>query len=491
MKRAALAALAAVMILFSCDENPGNPEDRNGEDLLRLNVSVGQGINGSPSTGTHYHSPGDTIYYNYSLNTGFAELAVTIDSESVSPDSFLVITVNCSLVAECRKAVRWVFPVSKAVYYSTLAIGYDRTMYFGTGIFLNPRPPDVNPENRFYAIDEDGVEKWSYPLPGYVFSPVIGMAGRVFVQDSTNTCYAFNSSGNLLWSFNEWESNHYRPEVGQRNPAIAADGSVLVPADGLYALNPASGDLIWHFRGRYTKACRAAPSVAGDGTIYIVIGQDSLYAVNPDGSSKWRTGFENDYEMSFSAPAIDDRGVVYIPSESNYGSFLYAFRADGSRKWRVSIPGDRSVRASPVIGPDGCIYLATKAGAAGSSLISMSSSGGIIWEYHVEGVHVQPDDIYSTPSVGADGMIYFGAETGCLYCLDPGGNLNWKVQLEYGINWSSPVIDYDGTIYIGTVSNDSNYNYTGNVYAVGSSSLGYGATPWPTFRHDNQNTGRY
>ncbi|MBD3179812.1 MAG: PQQ-binding-like beta-propeller repeat protein [Candidatus Latescibacteria bacterium] len=491
MKRAASSLILAAVLLCSCQEKPEEPEDGENFNFLKLTVTVDPGIYGSPDPGVHNHFPGDTVQYSYSLQSGFSELCVSIDSAPAPADSLLVMTGSCSLTARCRKAVKWVLPVNKAVYYSTLAIGYDRTMYFGTGIFLNPRPPGVNPENRFYAIDEDGLVKWSYPLPGYIFSPVIGMAGRVFVQDSTNTCYAFNSSGALLWSFNDWESTHYKPEVGQRNPAIAVDGSVLVPADGLYALNPASGALRWHFRGRFHKECRASPSVGADGTIYVVIGQDSIYAVNPDGSPKWRTGFQIASEMSFAAPAIDEQGVVYIPSESYEGSFLYAFRADGTRKWRIEIPGFRFVRASPVISPGGDIYIATKSGSEDAALISVSPSGTILWEYPVESVHMTPDDIYSTPSVGSDGLIYFGGETGCLYCVNPGGTLSWKVQLEYGINWSSPVIDYDGTIYIGTVSSDSNYIYTGNIYAVESSSSGYASTPWPTFRHDNQNTGKY
>jgi outer membrane protein assembly factor BamB len=490
MRRTALFIL--VLFLACCDEKPEEPQENPDYGTVTLTVEVDPGVVGFPSSDLYTHYPGDTVHYSYSLEPGFSGLSVCVDSSPLQPDSFIVIAESCSLTARCRKAVKWVLHVDKAVYYSTPAIGYDRTIYFGTGIFLNPPRGGVNPENRIYAIDTDGTEKWSYPLPGYVFSPVIGMAGRIFVQDSTNTCYAFNSAGTLLWQFNDWDNNHYRPEVGQRNPAVAEDGSILVPADGLYALNPSDGTRLWRF-GRGARECKASPSVAEDGTIYIVIGQDSLYAIHPGGGSRWRTGFQNANEMSFSTPAIDDQGVIYLSAESNSGSFLYAFRADGSRKWRISIPGYRKVRASPVIAPDGSIYFATRAGAVGypATLIAVSPGGSIIWEYTVETVHQTPDDIYSTPSVGADGLIYFGGETGFLYCLNPDGTLNWEVQLEYGINWSSPVIDYDGTIYIGTVSSDSTYIYTGNVYAVESSSAGYGSSPWPTFRHDNQNTGRY
>jgi outer membrane protein assembly factor BamB len=163
---------------------------------------------------------------------------------------------------------------------------------------------------------------------------------------------------------------------------------------------------------------------------------------------------------------------------------------NGSLKWRIPIAGARIVRASPAIGADGTIYVTTKAGGEDvrGRLLAYSPSGSLIWEYALERLHATPDDSYSSPSIGADDVIYFGAETGMLYAVNPDGTLKWNHPL-VGINWSSPVILRDGTLLIGGIDNGP--GYTGVLCAVITTSSGYAAgSPWPRFMHDNRNTGR-
>src|SRR5690606_18842058 len=70
--------------------------------------------------------------------------------------------------------------------------------------------------------------------------------------------------------------------------------------------------------------------------------------------------------------------------------------------------------------------------------------------------------IRSSPSIGADGTIYFGSYDGWLYAVHPDGTERWSVGLHCGLPWgcqpvsSSPSIGPDGTIYI----------VAGNLYAV-------------------------
>ncbi|MEO0080493.1 MAG: PQQ-binding-like beta-propeller repeat protein, partial [candidate division WOR-3 bacterium] len=73
-----------------------------------------------------------------------------------------------------------------------------------------------------------------------------------------------------------------------------------------------------------------------------------------------------------------------------------------------------------------------------------------------------------------------GSDDGYLYAIKPDGKLRWRYRTE-GPIYSSPAIGSDGTAYFG--SND------GYLYAVqGSAPLA--DSPWPKFRHDNQNSGR-
>ena len=78
-------------------------------------------------------------------------------------------------------------------------------------------------------------------------------------------------------------------------------------------------------------------------------------------------------------------------------------------------------------------------------------------------------------------MIYFGAETGFLYALNSDGSLAWNYGTGNGINWTSPAIASDGTVYIG--------NNDGKLIALSTSSMGLANVAWPKFRHNNNNTG--
>ena len=68
------------------------------------------------------------------------------------------------------------------------------------------------------------------------------------------------------------------------------------------------------------------------------------------------------------------------------------------------------------------------------------------WEF-TTGAPVQ-----STPSIGADGTVYFGSGDKKVYAVDgASGNKKWEFQTRGPIILSSPAIGSDGTIYIGSM----------------------------------------
>jgi len=65
--------------------------------------------------------------------------------------------------------------------------------------------------------------------------------------------------------------------------------------------------------------------------------------------------------------------------------------------------------------------------------------------------------VNSTPAVGADGSLYFGAEDNRVYAVLPNGTNRWQFQTG-GLVWSSPALGADETVYFGSLD--------GQVYAV-------------------------
>ena len=403
------------------------------------------------------------------------------DSADVSVVAGQTVTADFSLTPEID-IIKWQFITDKPIYYSTPAIDDNGIIYVGTGMYL------WTTSGSLYAINPDGTLKWKYDLNNNATSPVIGEDGTIYIMDRKNVLYALDQGGILKWRYNAWDNDDFA-EVGQRTVAIGYDNTLYVYVGlALYAVN-ADGTRKWKFDPkRGGSRCGASPVVGSDSTIYAILGGEILYAVKPDGTLKWEFYLENYDEHSYTSPTLDINDVIYFGTENREGGYVYAVYPNGILKWRILAGSLRPVRASSVIGMDGTIYIATKAYShrQPAEVLAISPEGKINWRFTVESIHFTPDDVYSTPAIGADGLIYFTAETGFIYALNPDGTLNWKQDLECGINWSSPTLIDDGTIYIGGLKNDG-----GSLFAVQSDSPGLAGSPWPTFRQNNKNTGRY
>ena len=183
----------------------------------------------------------------------------------------------------------------------------------------------------------------------------------------------------------------------------------------------------------------SSPAICNAGTIYIGNVYSNLYALNPDGSIKWKYTTGN---IIMSSPAIGSDGTIYFGSTDKN---LYALNPDGTKKWKYTT--ENEVYSSPAIGSDGTIYI----GIDDGNLYALNPDGTEKWNKTLG------DWIGSSPAIGGDGTIYVGSGDGNLYALNPDGSIKWNYSTKREI-YSSPAIGSDGTIYIGS--------YDGNLYAI-------------------------
>jgi outer membrane protein assembly factor BamB len=105
-------------------------------------------------------------------------------------------------------------------------------------------------------------------------------------------------------------------DVGNAAPAIALDGTVYVGnGDGLRALNGSTGALIWLFS---TANVSSSPAIGGDGTVFFGCDDGSFYAVNPNGTLRFKISTGGPISSS---PAIAPDGTVVFVSDDG---FMYA-----------------------------------------------------------------------------------------------------------------------------------------------------------------------
>jgi hypothetical protein len=68
-----------------------------------LTVNVGEGVTGTPATGTSVDKKGTVIHYSYSLQSGYGDLAVTLDGAPVAASGTVTLNANHTLAANASK----------------------------------------------------------------------------------------------------------------------------------------------------------------------------------------------------------------------------------------------------------------------------------------------------------------------------------------------------------------------------------------------------
>ncbi|MGH7968445.1 MAG: PQQ-binding-like beta-propeller repeat protein, partial [Limisphaerales bacterium] len=81
-----------------------------------------------------------------------------------------------------------------------------------------------------------------------------------------------------------------------------------------------------------------------------------------------------------------------------------------------------------------------------SNLCAVTPDGALKWMFFLG------TSSYGSPSVGLDGTIYFGADSGAFFAVDPRGFQKWQFQAD-GFVETSPALAADGTIYFGSQFN--------------------------------------
>ncbi len=87
----------------------------------------------------------------------------------------------------------------------------------------------------------------------------------------------------------------------------------------------------------------------------------------------------------------------------------------------------------------------------GRSAHSGPTSNRVRWIFST-GKRDKEGGIETDPVIGPDGTVYFGANNGILYALDPeNGDIRWAFPTGFDIFaiYSSPFVDRDGIVYFG------------------------------------------
>jgi outer membrane protein assembly factor BamB len=153
-----------------------------------------------------------------------------------------------------------------------------------------------------------------------------------------------DQNGNKVWS----------AEEQFLSPAIDRNGNIFGGSfyGGGFSALDSKGNHLWDGS---CGSIEGSPVIANDGTIYIGSRNNYLYALNPDGSRKWRYKTRGRIAAS---PVIGDDGTLYVTTQDARRDVLYAISAEGKLLWKhkfVSL--EETTYGSPVMDQNGILYV--------------------------------------------------------------------------------------------------------------------------------------
>jgi hypothetical protein len=344
-----------------------------------------------------------TVVWSYDVGSAI------VSSPAVSQDGTIYVGSSAALYAITNAGSvasnKWTFGAGLSLDNSSPAIGADGTIYFVGSA-----------SNALFAVNPDGIQKWSLFKGGGGGTPAIGLDNTIYFQDYTGF-YAITRAGEVRWKLLVGDSQPSSPVIGPDgtvyisswefakicaispdgsqkwcrdlssspgdSPAISTDGVLFVPGQPLCAL-ARDGTRIWSL----DLAIRLdGPPVIGEGgTLYVAAsGSHTLYAVDSSGKVIWHA-LESASRVPSTAPALDDAGNVYYCVSNS----VVALGAGGDVLWTVyggdSSPGLTLAVTSPVLGPDGTVYAAL--GSKLYAIVQTNRPAGSSWPmYHQNARH--------------------------------------------------------------------------------------------------------
>jgi len=146
------------------------------------------------------------------------------------------------------------------------------------------------------------------------------------------------------------------------------------------------------------------------------------------------------------SPALSPDGRTLYASANGA---LYAVNSDGSLKWKFPVDG---IAATPSVDSNGNVYVNT-----GSTTYSLNAAGELRWSYSLFSINIK----YSAVTIGWDGTLFI-ENLVVLDALDYRGKLRWRfpfAEVLTALSDASPIVDIEGESYQGLIPGQARVNF--------------------------------
>ncbi|WP_036222887.1 fibronectin type III domain-containing protein [Mesoaciditoga lauensis] len=346
---------------------------------LMWRIKIGSNLKGSPaigSDGTVYI--GSDTGYLYAINPDGSvdwkcDLGSPIyTSPAIASDGTVYVGTNSGLLYAINSdgTIKWQYQV-QAEYDNTttnMAITAGPTIDSeGAAVYVASANGDV-----FSINTANGHENWKYstgssmggnPIYG---SPSIGANNKLYVAANNGKLYALSTAdGSLSWSYT------YSTSPGQGSfscPAVGNNGDVYFGSfnDNFYVMNSQTGTPLKTLAvNSYVTSSPAIESDYPNLVFYFTASDGSLYKYDiANGNTQYQQIKIGDhYRVNLSSPTIGADGMVYVGGINDEArkSYLYAINPDGTIKWKSQVGVNAPAITSPTLG-NGVLYFTANDG---------------------------------------------------------------------------------------------------------------------------------
>jgi outer membrane protein assembly factor BamB len=131
----------------------------------------------------------------------------------------------------------------------------------------------------------------------------------------------------------------------------------------------------------------SSPAIGADGTVFFASLDGNLYALQPDGSERWRfhTGGVTD-----SSPVLDESGNLYL----TVGACILSFDRNGKKRWDDCSPV--TIDGAPAVAASGAVYCPLP----WRRLVAFQNNRPELWNFSTDA------NITTSPVIDSSGTIY-------------------------------------------------------------------------------------
>jgi outer membrane protein assembly factor BamB len=263
----------------------------------------------------------------------------------VGPDGTVYVAGRTVRAFSPQGAIRW----SHVMWGASAAL-------FITAALAPGGPLVVAGEDSPIAMDlATGDTVWGGPVSpvgAWLVPPTID-GNTVWIKKTEDSLYAFNlATGQIGRRIAD-------PDTGLDKRSFGAGpvpvGSILlVPTRYRLAAFDTSGALRWLTANRGSGM--SEPAIDAAGNVYVQDQADGLWALNPaTGAQRWRRLEASPRWIWYGGPALAQGGTIYCAA----GQGFYAYNTSGTLLWSYQTTPLSSFTGAPVIAPDGTVYTYT------------------------------------------------------------------------------------------------------------------------------------